>query len=571
MCIDNIVMSVQKNVTVEGAMGNNIVKFNRLKSCLNTTAAIIVLGGGFFASSVMASPRVLTTLGGIEVIIPNSNDWCKDTVALTLSSANPADFKGDIVNVRSIMAALPMILQFECSKAKSLVIEGKVDQKTMLTGFANKSNGWKFAKIEAESKPTAKNTDIAVKKPKPVVKKSGNDAPLPKDKLDNKKPKPVSLADNELMPRPGGKNMVQPVKKIVVDLETKKKMGMIMPLTQKVTRESKTKLLTQDQVQNIEWNKEIGSLVGDERKLVLYMRGKTDDDGKILQEAEAVAKYIDSGKIAPEKLSTGLPLSAYILSEFFDNKNYSRDMRQFVKKHASWLDFNQYLLDGSTPLIRWYQTVAEAPTRLLAEGANANMAHAVHGATPLHQLLYTGRKSPFKMPRSGGYVYYALAIQLLAYGADVNAVLTDDWNREYISRKVKKSAKIAPKGATPLMIAMMNRDGGPRILAQLLVDNGADVNMKDAEGNTALNYITLPKRNVVTLEQVVALLSYLVEKGADPLHKGSDGQSVVDKLLKMYKCDPTKLENSPGQSLKSLYGDRFPVAERLDEILKMAK
>jgi ankyrin repeat protein len=147
----------------------------------------------------------------------------------------------------------------------------------------------------------------------------------------------------------------------------------------------------------------------------------------------------------------------------------------------------RYNHKGFTVLMAAVEGVDRAVVQLLlAKGADVKAKNRV-GWTALHAAAVAGDR--------------AIAEDLLAHGADVNASET-------------------LQGRTPLLWAAA---GGRTDLVKLLLDHGADVKVRESfTGTTALICAAASERGDL------ALVSLLLDKGAEPGAKDDSGASAVD-------------------------------------------
>jgi uncharacterized protein len=208
---------------------------------------------------------------------------------------------------------------------------------------------------------------------------------------------------------------------------------------------------------------------------------------------------------------------------------------------------NEY---GATPL---YAAAANADpsitVKLMAAGADPN-ARLLSGETPLMeaarqgnlatiQALLAGGADPKAQEANGGQNALMWAVsqhhadvvdELVKHGADVNAhsktgftaLMFAAQQGDVDSARILLAAKANPNevmpksGATPLIIA--SAISQPEVVS-LLLDNGADPNVKDANGFTSLHHAVRdtdygadPATKAIQVKVVKALLAH----GADP-------------------------------------------------------
>ena len=188
-----------------------------------------------------------------------------------------------------------------------------------------------------------------------------------------------------------------------------------------------------------------------------------------------------------------------------------------LKLIAAGADPNAHLVSGETPLMEAArQGNLETVRVLLAAKADTNAAEAKGGQTALMWAVSNSQS--------------AVVRELVQHGADVNAhsksgftalmfaAQQGDVESAGILLGAKANAnEVMPKtGATPLLIA--SAIGHPEVV-ELLLDNGADPNVKDANGFTSLHHAVRdsdygldPGEKATSLRTVKALLAH----GANP-------------------------------------------------------
>ncbi len=105
-----------------------------------------------------------------------------------------------------------------------------------------------------------------------------------------------------------------------------------------------------------------------------------------------------------------------------------------------------------------------------------------------------------------------ISIHLAAGAGNIEAI------KQHLAAGTDLNAKDEVAGWTPLNYAVMS---GEKEAVEVLIDNGADVNVKDKYGSTPLHDASLGKHN-----EVVELL---ISKGADVNAKRGDGDTPLDK------------------------------------------
>lgn len=161
-------------------------------------------------------------------------------------------------------------------------------------------------------------------------------------------------------------------------------------------------------------------------------------------------------------------------------------------------------------------------TMLVEAKADVN-ARGADGATPLQ--LAVNKKDVFEK----------LVECLLSHGADSNsldakgntplhtAVLREDLAT--VQLLVTSKANINAKdrdGATPLQKALVKLQDSPRQLVNYLIDHGADVHVRDTNGNTLLH--------LFEEQRFSSFVSLFIEKGVNPDLKNKAGQIAFSSL-----------------------------------------
>jgi len=318
-------------------------------------------------------------------------------------------------------------------------------------------------------------------------------------------------------------DIILPIKKVKVHAQYARDLYQVH---KKFIRRSKTKFV--DNIDNVIIPEASDELLDEEKNIIEVFRGMNDvyQDIDLIKKKEFIEKinedYIKKGRL----LSNGRSIYSYALSKYWNN-HY---MESPSTMHFGYnYDLNEYLYDGTTLVMNKMVGSSANVKRLLFEGSNVNMRSRDGGATALHFAALNSMKYS-KGRRFNSEIYNNFTF-LIAYGANINAQTNDEWSiyEGFDNGKIIKNI-IGNKGLTPLMI--IERDNGifSKMLAELLIENGADVNLEDSKGNTAINYISLPTDISGSLLLVQEKVEYLVSHGADPMHKGSEGKTIFDRI-----------------------------------------
>jgi hypothetical protein len=158
------------------------------------------------------------------------------------------------------------------------------------------------------------------------------------------------------------------------------------------------------------------------------------------------------------------------------------------------------LTTGATPLLRAaIMHDNDALSALLAAGARVDLPN-VMGVTPLMAAAGVGVREPgfganrapnFASPTIESEIIASLEI-LLAAGADVNALVTD--NKSRTARIARPNTMIdRDQGQLTLHSALHSAAGqGWTEVVAYLLEHGADPNLKDMLGRTPLDIVTTP-------------------------------------------------------------------------------
>jgi uncharacterized protein len=156
----------------------------------------------------------------------------------------------------------------------------------------------------------------------------------------------------------------------------------------------------------------------------------------------------------------------------------------------------------------------------------ADASAAGQGWTPLHQVVTTPRLSYGRFPhpsQTGRVSPLELARKLIDRGADVNARMTvptmGDGYRTRLNRLDATPLLLAAKGAYPEMM-------------ELLLEHGAGLRAKTAEGTTALMLaagvaIFNEGDDAGTEEETLRAVKLLVERGADVNEVDANGETAL--------------------------------------------
>jgi len=151
-----------------------------------------------------------------------------------------------------------------------------------------------------------------------------------------------------------------------------------------------------------------------------------------------------------------------------------------IARHIHWgTDINAPSIDGKTPLHVAAQKGKIVIVRMLLDSGAAIDATDQDGHTPLYWAVMAGRTQVAELLVKRGARFDPTA--LLRAVVERNVA-----DRDVIAFLVKQGADINSKdaaGDTPLLAATQR---GERVLAKLLIAQGADVNARDAQGRTPL-------------------------------------------------------------------------------------
>jgi ankyrin repeat protein len=159
---------------------------------------------------------------------------------------------------------------------------------------------------------------------------------------------------------------------------------------------------------------------------------------------------------------------------------------------------------------------------LISQGANVN-AHETERGTALHKAA----EAPFTSKR-----HTAIVELLINKGADANAKIIKEDENEYESEDGEVITMSPEYGYTRPLHRVM--ESGNIQIAELLISNGADVNLKDENGHTALH--------IAAEGQDVKMIELLVSKGADINAKnGNDGWTPLHLAIEYNKPKSVKI------------------------------
>jgi len=213
-------------------------------------------------------------------------------------------------------------------------------------------------------------------------------------------------------------------------------------------------------------------------------------------------------------------------------KNGIKELWNLKKLPANYpapkIKVNEYGQDGLTAMMHSLKKMDHMGIFMnLFAGANPNLTEKETGATPLHLLLDNTRHV---VSRSRYRYFYDNTALLLSYGADINAQTKAPWYWEHTKKKTKKIVQYSP-GISPLMMAVKSPQEFSIKLMELLIENGADVNAQDSDGNAVINHIGVTTKKMGKKWDAFTKVKYLVEHGADLYHKDNNGEFIFNKIL----------------------------------------
>jgi hypothetical protein len=172
---------------------------------------------------------------------------------------------------------------------------------------------------------------------------------------------------------------------------------------------------------------------------------------------------------------------------------------------------------------------------LLAQGADPRETYELEGAMlPIHRAIFEDQSETVQ-----------LFCQHHTIGETINRGASLDISGPH--REEEYEDKV-----TPLMLAVINESSE---ITQLLIKNGADVNLVDDSGRTALDYAS---RDANT-----DLMETLLSAGADPNLEGPDGQTPLSRSVGELISKREELHEVEGdeermsEALKELAGPKF--------------
>ena len=206
-------------------------------------------------------------------------------------------------------------------------------------------------------------------------------------------------------------------------------------------------------------------------------------------------------------------------------------VKELLEKYP---DMKNVKEDGSWTLLHTANKSRELVEYLIKNGANV-MARSDGQWTPLHNQAYKGHLDGVEL--------------LLEHGADIEAktsfghtplLSSIRWDRIEVTKfLIEKGANLNPKtelGRTPLIISAVE---GNSVLARLFLESGADISVKDMNyKRTALHFAALYGQFDIVDE--------LVKKGADVDVKDAAGRTALDYACRYGHEKVAKLLKSAG-------------------------
>ena len=234
--------------------------------------------------------------------------------------------------------------------------------------------------------------------------------------------------------------------------------------------------------------------------------------------------YVEEGFTDPRNLSNGRSLVTYLYGCRSDNCVPDTEVLEYLISLG--LNFDIQIKNGMRPIsyvCQGYYAAANNTRLLAGQGVELNFSDE-NGLSPLHYCTQKEvNPTANQRARERWETLERTIVQLIKSGADVNARTQGDV--PLVRNQGPYSRIKYGTGQTPLMLAAYSMNvvfGSETALLEVLLANGADVNMVDSLGNTAVNYLGYPERSGA-IEDMLKTLSLFHGAGADIMNDGSNG------------------------------------------------
>lgn len=234
-------------------------------------------------------------------------------------------------------------------------------------------------------------------------------------------------------------------------------------------------------------------------------------------------------------------------------------------------DINYQTEDGNTVLLRacWASCPSDFLKWLIEKGADVNHSH--NGSTALDGVLVTNNKENLEILLENGARWCKteyIGSALTSSAQELSAQLFDYNQQSRYSELYQSNKQNADRlnsrdenRLTALMHAAKEKNVAT---VKRLIEAGADVNLKDKDGKTALEYSLYPC-SLYWDETALEIPKMLIEAGADVLSQNYEGQTALMALKKRYDHALDERNFAPlNKSYYDLYQERMRFLEPIE-------